>query len=258
MADPFGGVANDAQSTVTSQYPVDIASMIQNLQGSISGALANPLSSNLFKGTIGPLLESLRPSEEAARTALADQFRMAGGGQGGALQSGAFAKAAQLNEQNILQNRSNLIASRANDVFRNILAGLGTNVTLLHAIRPTGTTESRSMTSSGGTAADILANQAEQQDKLDFLRGVGRYAPQSTAGASIYSGASTYDPYSPQNPGRTPEEKEFYSRTGFLPGDVGYSELYDSAGGGYNAAFNPATGQYESTPFSGVAALEEY
>jgi hypothetical protein len=282
MANGFGGGGSvgGAQSTTTSQYPVDIAKLIKNVQGQIGRLttgqvtqqnlntfLNNPLSSDLFQGTISTLLDSLRPSEEAARTALADQFRMAGSGQGGALQSGAFAKAAQLNEQNILQNRSNVVAQRASETFRNILSGLGLGlqaeeaqatparlgVGLIGAIRPTGSTQSGSSSSSSSGWENIPPSLGLGTPMSGDASRISR-AP-AISGGSYYRDRP-YDPYSPLNPGKTPEEKAFYSNYGYLPSDLGYSELnYNSGGGGYNIGLNPVTGSYESTPFTGFSGL---
>ena len=272
-----GGSAGGAQSTTTSQYPVDIAKLIKNVQGQIGGLntgqatqqnlntfLNNPLSSEMFTGTIGTILDSLRDSEDASRQALADQYRMAGGGQGGALQSGSFAKNAMLNERGILQNRSNIVANKASEVFRNILSGLGLGlqaeeaqatparlgVGLIGAIRPTGTSQTQAGSSSSGWGnippSMGLATPMSGSSTLSSNYGG---APRSGGGAS-------YDPYSPLNPGKTPEEKAFYSNYGYLPGDLGYSELnYNSGGGGYNVGLNPATGSYESMPFTGFSGL---
>jgi hypothetical protein len=235
----YGG---GTKSTSTSQYPVDIASLIKGVQGQIGDLttgqttqanlntfLNNPLSGELFQGTIGPILDSLRSSEDASRTALADQFRMAGGGQGGALQSGAFSNAATTNEQNILANRSNVVAQQASNVFRNILSGLGLGlqaeeaqatparlgVGLVGAIRPTGTTQTGSGGAGSGGWEDIPPSLG-----LGTPTGSGSY-PKPTA---VYGGAPS-DPYSPLNPGKTEAERAYYSNYGYLPGDLGASQL---------------------------------
>ena len=55
-----------------------------NLTGQYQGLLQNPTASPLFQGQLGPLLQSLIPSENRARTSLTDTFRAAGGLRSGA------------------------------------------------------------------------------------------------------------------------------------------------------------------------------
>jgi hypothetical protein len=194
-----------------SYYPVDIQPLVDttvgnlgSVYGNINEFLNNPLGSNLFSGTIGPLLEALLPSEEAARTALADQFRMAGGGQGGALQSGAFANAAKLNERNILNNRSRVVAEQASNTFRNILSGLGLQLNaaegptrLIGSIRPLTEGSSQETASStdpmqffgfGGTGG-LAGGGASILDNSYGNYQTGNYAPTNAAAMQSY-GAS--------------------------------------------------------------------
>ena len=253
----FGSSFYQPSQSSTTQYPIDIAKLIESVGGMIGGLntgqatqqnlntfLNNPLSSELFSGTIGPLLEALGPSEEAARTALADQFRMAGGGQGGALQSGAFAKAAQLNERNILANRSNVVAQRASETFRNLLAGLGLGlqaeeaqttparlgVGLIGAIKPTGTTQ----TGGGGTTGwENIPPSQGLNTPMASDRSSGAFGG---IGSDLYRPPSIYEERPPPPPPPPPPPS--------TPG-VNFTGL---GGGGYDVQYDPYTGRYVSDP----------
>jgi len=260
-----------SSSVTTQQYPVDMAEMIKQLQGQIGGLntgqatqenlnslMNNPLSSELFTGTIGPILNQLKDSEGQSRTALADQFRMAGGGQGGALQSGAFANAATRNEQNILANRSNVVANKASEVFRNLLSGLGLGLNaeqaqegptklglgLLGAVRPTTTTTQGSNSSDAGTVGGI-------SDPFGMLN--------YSSGSNITTG--------PTLGGSRPLDKEFYGGYGgggmigpnYDPIENEYSKLrsqeYERQLAGWNADRYPSAQQtsYPQT-FTGIGS----
>lgn len=105
-----------------------LSSLLTNVAGTAGSYyneyLRNPAQSPLFTNQLGTLLSSLKPSEAASRTALADQFR-----QAGALNSGAFAKAATQNESDILGNRektaANLLGSTYGPTLQAILGGVG-------------------------------------------------------------------------------------------------------------------------------------
>lgn len=231
--------SQQSSSSSSSYYPVDINPLINSTIGNVGGVSANigkflnnPLSGELFQGTIGPLLQALQGSEESSRTALADQFRIAGGGQGGALQSGAFAQAARQNERNILDNRSRVVATQANDVFRNILSGLGLQLNaaeapgrLLGNIRPL----TQSSSQSSGSSTDPVINSSPGGSSS---RG-GSYSGGGYSGGGLGAGGG-------QN----------YNDYGYdLGGGVDYGD-----GGGYGVIYNPYSGAYESNPFTGFTS----
>jgi len=266
-----------SSSVTTQQYPVDIASYIQSLQNQIGGLttgqatqqnlntlMNNPLSSDLFTGTIGPILDQLKSSEAASRTALSDQFRMAGGGQGGALQSGAFANAATQNEQNILANRSNVVANKASEVFKNLLSGLGLGlqaeqaqtdpaklgVNLLGAIRPTSTTTQGSQSSdSGGGLSDPFGVLSSSQQSGGIPGGGNGSGGTLSGGApyeTAYSGADGGTSY--MSDGTVRKGTNGATKA---PQPTPTPATGATGGGGYGTIWNPQTGQWESNSQGG-------
>jgi hypothetical protein len=83
-----------------------------NLSGKGGGAPAPgsnlPDFDSFEKGVTNPMLDNLKPRQDAARTALNDQFRMAGGGS--AFSSGAYADAAAKLESELMREQNALAA----------------------------------------------------------------------------------------------------------------------------------------------------
>ncbi len=257
--------SSQGTSVSSTQYPVDIEQLVNqanagmgNLKGSysnINNFLQNPLSGELFQPYMQALLQARLPGEEASRTALADQFRMAGGGQGGALQSGAFSNAAVANEQNIMQGRSADIAKAASDTYRNTLAGLGLQFNAAQA--PT------ALTTNLIGAIKPLSQSSSQQSSQQSSSGASQDPAQSSSQYSGYSKTPTSS--GGTGTGSTSSGGSTSSSTSSGGTDPGGA----TGGGGYGVIWNPVTGAWESnsqgggvTPdpadFTGYYPVDEY
>ena len=128
----------------------------------------------LFQAQLQSLLQSLVPSEQQSRQALADQFRASGG-----LRSGAFGNAGAALEGNILGNRQTeagkLLGQSFPQIIQALLGSMGQGNQLIEALK-LNQQEQQSTGSSFGTTAtpQISAAQGQsilQQQNADQLQG---------------------------------------------------------------------------------------
>jgi hypothetical protein len=101
MPDAKGGTkagtsSSQSQNTSTSKtyLPGEKLTAFEDLRSFLANPMANIMD------ILAPMLQGLRPSEDAARRSLSDEFRKAG-----ASNSGAFAASARAQENEILNNR---------------------------------------------------------------------------------------------------------------------------------------------------------
>jgi len=180
-----GQTQQQQQSTSSSGQVFNDPSLVKALSQSTGGAaiasggdftdfLNNPVAHPLFQAQLQSLLQSLVPSEQQSRQALADQFRASGG-----LRSGAFGNAGAALEGNILGNRQTeagkLLGQSFPQIIQALLGSMGQGNQLIEALK-LNQQEQQSTGSSFGTTAtpQISAAQGQsilQQQNADQLQG---------------------------------------------------------------------------------------
>ena len=167
-----GQTQQQQQSTSSSGQVFNDPSLVKALSQSTGGAsiasggnftdfINNPVAHPLFQAQLQSLLQSLVPSEQQSRQALADQFRASGG-----LRSGAFGNAGATLEGNILGNRQTeagkLLGQSFPQIIQALLGSMGQGNQLIEALK-LNQQEQQSTGSSFGTTAtpQITAQQGQ-------------------------------------------------------------------------------------------------
>lgn len=156
---------SQATSSGGSYFGNDITSLLQSLQGpaSFAGAnyanyLSNPTASPLFQAQLGPLMQSLVPAENRARTALTDQFRAAGG-----LRSGAYGREGTMLEGELMGRRQqaagNLLGQSFGQMTQALNSPLNQVSSLINALK-LNQQSSQSSSSGGSNVTDPVQQQS--------------------------------------------------------------------------------------------------
>ena len=218
-----------------------LSGLQQNLTGQYQGLLQDPTASPLFQGQLGPLLQSLVPSEDRARQNLTDTFRAAGG-----LRGGAYARAIPQLEGEILGQRQQAAGRLLGQAFPQLMQALQQPMSqiapLINALTLSQQQGAISRTGGTGTSGwnaispSLGLATPMQGDRMASTQGSSTYAPPAS-GPSFYDnpanrwGAMTPTSY-PELPGTTP---------GSTIGSYGGLE-------GSGIMYNPLSGSYESAP----------
>lgn len=209
---PFGSAVSDLGNQAAGQY---------------MNFLNNPIASPLYQGQLSGLLASLQPQETAARGALTDQYRAAGG-----LRSGAYGVAGANLEGNLMRNKQVMASQLLGQMFPQMVQALqwpmGNQTSLLGALRLSEANSQGQQAPSGGDPwgpRDMSLPTMPSYERGGSSFGSGQaMAPQSGFGPQLAQPApQPADPWTPY-----------------------MSPLSGGAAGGA-ITFNPLTGSYEST-----------
>lgn len=203
-----------------------------NVMRQMQQMFTNPLGSGIFKGLVGTVLNALRPQEALAQQRLTDTFRAAGGAS--PLQSGAFAKQAQMLQGNFLEQEANAISGLAQNSMSQLMnalqMGFGMGdvnrkgpldiITLLLNALGHGVDLSRAQTVANSSSSGGLSPTA------------GGNLQSLLSGLGSGQGASSYNPYFVPGPSGTAAQ---YSPGASVPGS-GYPQ---SAGWDTSSYYEP-------------------
>jgi hypothetical protein len=240
-----------SQPGVTNPLAAALAGLQQSLAGQYQGLLQNPTASPLFQGQLGPLLQSMQPSEERARTSLTDTFRAAGG-----LRSGAYGNSAVQLEGDILGRREEAAGKLLGQAFPQLMQALqnplGQVSSLIDALKLS--QGQGALTSSGGGGGGFSGGGIS--DPFGVLSQRPYTGPQQGGGSALDKlfygggggGATTgvnSSPYGGTSTGGAPAASNAGS----------YDLLSRILGGGSGTTYNPVNGYYESAPSAGLGTF---
>ena len=241
-----------SQPGITDPIASALANLQQNLAGQYQGLLQNPTASPLFQGQLGPLLQSLIPSEDRARQSLTDTFRAAGG-----LRSGAYGQSASRLEGDILGNRQEAAGKLLGQAFPQLMQALQnplSQVTSLIDALKLQQSQSQSQgayTKSGGGSSgwENIPPSMGLATPMQADRMPTTMSPQQLEWANKGYGGSA------QTGVNYPTSGSMTQGTPTVDNSGAYDLLSRVLGGGSGVTYNPVTGAYESAPSSNLGSF---
>lgn len=236
-----------SQPDVTNPLAASLASLQQSLAGQYQGLLQNPTASPLYQGQLGPLLQSMVPSEDRARTSLTDTFRAAGG-----LRSGAYGRSASQLEGDILGNRQEAAGKLLGQAFPQLMQALQNPMSqissLIDALKLSQSQGAYTGKQGGFSGGDPWANISPSLGLATPMQG-DRMASTGNTNPFLSYGGSAQTGVNYQAPTQSGASAPTVNNAG------SYDLLSRLLGGGSGVTYNPVTGSYESAPSSNLGSF---
>lgn len=219
----------------------------------------NPLGSGIFQGLVGSVLNALKPGEAQAQQNLQDQFRMAGGANASPLQSGAFAKQAQMLQGNILGQESNAISGLAQNSMGQLMQALQQGFQMGEPNRTAGQLTVTDLLNLVGHGVDLgnaqiknnqVTTQAAQAGTTTQNSALQSLLQQLTsAGGGTSGGISSGGASGTSGTGGTPGTPDIQALIQALGGQSAYSPAYNpTPGGPLGGAYGGSGAYFDPNP----------